>query len=116
MIFEIKPLSVNKCWAGRRFKTPEYKQFEKDLSILIKEKKLKKFKGEVEIDIFFRFKNKLSDIDNCVKPILDILVKNGIIEDDRMIRALFLFKDIAKNDSFTIYIENYDKNKTKTNR
>jgi len=27
----IKPLSVNQCWQGKRFKTPLYKKFEKIL-------------------------------------------------------------------------------------
>ena len=31
MIVNIKPLSVNQAWAGRRFKTPKYKAFEKEM-------------------------------------------------------------------------------------
>ena len=30
-LVHIKPLSVNQAWKGRRFKTNDYKQYEKDL-------------------------------------------------------------------------------------
>jgi len=106
MIFFIKPLSVNKAWQGKRFKTSEYKQFEKDFSMLIKAQKMKKHLGCVRIDIGFSFKNSLSDIDNCLKPIFDVLVKNEIIKDDRFIVRLNVSKSISKNDFF--YIEIYD--------
>jgi hypothetical protein len=32
---KIKPLSVNKAWQGKRFKTNEYKQYEKEVSLLL---------------------------------------------------------------------------------
>lgn len=106
MVFGIKPLSINKAFQGRRFKTQDYKQFEKDFSTLIKYQKMKKFKGSVKIEIGFGFKNKLSDIDNCLKPIFDVLVKNKIIEDDRFINELYVKKSISAEDYFYIEIEN----------
>jgi len=36
----IKPLSVNDCWQGRRFKTKEYKAYEKEMKLMIKKQKM----------------------------------------------------------------------------
>ena len=33
-----KPLSVNTCWQGKRFKTPLYKEYEKEILELLPEK------------------------------------------------------------------------------
>ena len=90
----IKILSVNKCWQGRRFKTKEYDLYEKELAILLP-RKLKIPEGEIEIDITFGLSNKLSDIDNGIKPLLDILQKvYGF--NDRMVYRLVVNKKIIK--------------------
>ena len=33
--YKIKPLSVNKAWAGKRFKTEDYKSYEKELLLAL---------------------------------------------------------------------------------
>ena len=78
MRIEIKPLSVNKCWQGRRFKTPEYKDYELSVCLLLvpkekKEKALRVPKGKLKVDYVFGLSSKNADIDNCVKPLTDIL-------------------------------------------
>ncbi len=95
---EVKPLSINKAWRGRKFKTPEYIQFEKDCSYYLRNKKM--IKGYVEIDYKFLLKNaKMTDVDNCVKTTQDQLVKAGIIEDDRKIKRFVAEKfQLDKND------------------
>lgn len=94
---ETKPLSVNKCWQGRRFKTKDYIDYEQEILLLLP--KNVKIKGEFEIDITFYFKNySRTDIDNCVKPFLDILTKSGIIEDDRKCTRLQVFKEKSDRD------------------
>ena len=75
-VFNIKPISINKCFQGRRFKTPEYKQYERDLHLLGGH--FKAIRGDVEVIIEWYLKNdKMTDIDNPVKPILDFLTKAG---------------------------------------
>jgi len=69
----IKPLSVNNAWQGRRFKTDNYKQYEEELFLLLPKVKIPK--GKLKLNIIISFKNKLSDIDNPIKPFLDILQK-----------------------------------------
>lgn len=100
----LKPLSVNNAWQGKRFKTPEYNKFERDYLLMmpnmhIPEEKLK-------IDIEYGFSNTLSDIDNPTKLILDILQKRYGF-NDKMIYELNLKKEIVKKgkEYFSFCIE-----------
>ena len=73
MKIDIKPLSVNKCWKGRRFKTSEYKKYEKDVRSLLGS--LKMPSAPYKVFYTFGFSSASSDIDNPVKPFQDILSK-----------------------------------------
>lgn len=102
-----KPLSVNKCWQGRRFKTKDYKKYEEELLLTLKKEPM--IRGYVEVVLEFRLKNdKRSDVDNFVKPLLDIIVKKGLIEDDRFIRHLDIYKFPAEKDSVNIVINKWE--------
>lgn len=91
---EIKPLSVNQAWQGKRFKTPKYKAYQKE--ILLKLPKIKKdLTGKLQVNIIYGFSSKLSDIDNPCKLILDCLCKKYGF-DDRQIYRLFQEKEIVK--------------------
>ena len=69
-----KPLSVNRCWQGRRFKTPEYKAYEEEVMY-----KLPPLSIDPRLDyrllIEVGVSSALADLDNVVKPFLDILQK-----------------------------------------
>lgn len=85
IVIPIKPISANVAWSGRRFKSKTYKQFESDVSKLLPFCK-NTIKGEVEVSYVFHIKNyKMTDVDNCIKQIQDLIVKRGYIEDDRKI-------------------------------
>jgi Holliday junction resolvase RusA-like endonuclease len=73
MKINIKPLSVNECWQGRRFKTKKYKAYESEL--LLKLKPLTVPDGELSLNITVGLSNALADIDNILKPFIDILQK-----------------------------------------
>lgn len=106
IIIPLKPLSVNAVWQGRRFKTPAYLKYEKDCKWFMEGDKIN---GEVEIKIKFYINNySCSDIDNFAKPILDIMVKSGLIEDDRMVKRLVLEKYKNKKESMEILISKYN--------
>lgn len=93
MLIKIKPLSINKCWQGKRFKTKVYKSYETEL--LLKLKNIKISSGKLKLIITFGFSNKLSDIDNGLKPFIDILQKKYKF-NDRMIYELIVIKEIVK--------------------
>lgn len=113
MLIKIKPLSINKAFQGRRFHTKEHKQYIEDMLWLLKGYKGLKTKELYKIDIIFTFKNKASDISNCIKIFEDCLVKSGIVRDDRDCYEMTLHKKIGKDESITFNIENYDKSKQK---
>lgn len=69
---KIKPLSINCAFQGRRFKTPAYKKFERDLMFLIPVPK-KPIPEMLRIEYFFGFSSPLADLDNPVKMVTDCL-------------------------------------------
>ena len=102
MKINIKPLSVNQCWRGRRFKTSKYTAYEKEL--FFKLKTLKIPNPPLKVNVIYGFSSKLSDVDNPCKPFLDILQKKYGF-DDRDIFELFQRKVIVKKGSEFIEFE-----------
>lgn len=88
----IKALSVNACWRGRRFKTPEYTIYEKELSYELPELVIPEGKLSVKLEI--GYSSIASDIDNFIKPFLDILQKKYLF-NDKMIYKLEVSKVIV---------------------
>lgn len=89
---QIKPLSVNECWQGKKFKTPAYNRYENAVLLLLPKAEI----SNVErIFIEFGVSSKLADIDNPVKPILDILQKKYGF-NDRDIFELTVKKVLTK--------------------
>ena len=62
-----KPLSVNACWQGKRFKTPEYKAYEKEILLLLPNK-YEIPEGDLQVRYEFGL-NTMADWDNPVKPL-----------------------------------------------
>jgi len=94
MKIEIKPLSVNQCWAGRRFKTPKYKNFEKEVLLLLPNN-YKVPLGALKITLKWGFSSKLADWDNPIKPFQDILQQKYNFNDSRIVKAT-VEKEIVK--------------------
>lgn len=91
-----KPLSVNECWQGKRFKTVEYKKYERDLLLMLPKKTFKFDKFSIEIE--FGFSTILADIDNPLKPFIDILQKKYTI-NDRDVYSLSVSKKVVPKGS-----------------
>lgn len=104
----IKPLSVNECWKGRRFKTNEYKQYEKDVLLMLP--KINICDAPYKITIEFAFSSTLADIDNPLKPFLDILQKKYNINDRDVYELNVIKTIITKGKEFIEFnIESYGK-------
>lgn len=99
---EIVPISANKAWKGKRFKTDDYKWFE--LEMLAKLPKIAIGIPPYIVKLQFGFSNKLSDIDNPVKMTLDCMVKKYGF-DDRDIYRLDIEKFIVPKGSEYIKFE-----------
>lgn len=95
---EIKPLSVNEIWKGKRFKTDKYLIYERNLLLLLPDCKIEN--KPLKLSLYFGFSSLLSDIDNPVKPFIDVLQKKYGI-NDKLIYELHIKKVIVpKGDEF----------------
>jgi len=93
MKINIKPLSVNECWMGKRFKTKSYQKYEKDLLFLLP--KIKLPEAPYEVYFKFYFSNSGSDLDNPVKPAMDILQKKYSF-NDKLVYKMTVEKALVK--------------------
>jgi len=102
-----KPMSVNDCWQGRRFKTIEYKNYETELLYGLPGQKLPPPPYSIYFE--FGFSNSKSDWDNPVKPLQDILQKKYGFNDSDVVRAVVVKKKVKKGDEyFIVRMDSYD--------
>ena len=90
----IKALSTNQLWTGRRFKTDKYKGYEKELFYLLPKMKIPD-KTPLYLKIKTGFSNRNSDLSNMLKSFEDILCKKYGINDKWNFKIL-LEKEIVK--------------------
>jgi len=95
---DIKPLSVNQCWKGRRFKTDEYKSYEKALLLLLPKADIPE--GNLSVFLEFGFSNKCSDIDNPVKAFVDILQKRYGFNDSKVYKLEVIKVIVEKKQEY----------------
>ena len=98
---KIKPISVNDCWQGRRFKTDKYKDYEKELLIMLPNIDVPE--GKIELDIEFGFSSRASDIDNPLKPFIDILQKKYEFNDKNIFQLNVKKKICRKGAEYVIF-------------
>lgn len=79
----VKPLSMNQAYMGRKRKTVLYKRYEKALLALLPAMHVPEV-GELVLHIRADFSNKRMDIDNCLKPFIDILQMQYNFNDNRI--------------------------------
>ena len=105
------PLSVNKVWQGRRFKTQLYEDYETILLALLPKSEIPE--GELQLVINFHVYSKLADLDNFLKPFIDILQKKYLFDDKRIKQIIATKKQSIKGQEvieFKInpYVEVYN--------
>lgn len=105
----LKPMSINVAWQGRRYKTKDYKAYERAFFYSTKPPK-EKIDGEVAVlyVLYLRYYGR-TDVGNLEKPLSDLLVKRGFIEDDRFIKYLQLIKVRSKEEKMAVFIEPFSK-------
>jgi len=102
-IIKIKPLSVNDAWKGRRFKTDKYKNFEKAVLYMLP-RNLYVPEGDFFVFLEWGMSSKGGDLDNPIKPFLDVLQKKYKFNDNQAYQA-FIEKKIVKKGSEYIKFE-----------
>lgn len=95
----IKPLSVNSVWQGRRFKTQTYLDYEKELFYLLP-RDLKIPDGKLKLEVEVGVSSKNCDVDNFLKPLIDILSKKYQFNDKNIYQIIIKKNDIKKKEEF----------------
>ena len=98
MKIDVKPLSINSAFQGRRFKTPRYKAYE--IEVMLKLPKFKIPRAPYQIYLEFGFSSKLADWDNPVKLFVDILQKKYGFDDRDIYRAVVVKTIVKKGEEF----------------
>jgi len=96
---EAKPLSVNDAWKGRRFKTDEYKAFERKILFMLP-KKIDLPPAPYELHLKWGFSSSLSDWDNPIKPFQDVLQKKYKFNDKMIKRGIVDVIEVEKGKEF----------------
>jgi len=94
----IKPLSVNNAWQGRRFATDAYKSYTK--SVLLMLPKITVPDGNLLLQVTFGLSSKNADVDNPVKCFVDCLQKKYDFNDRKIYKMIVEKIDVAKGDEF----------------
>ena len=94
----IKPLSVNAAWKGRRFKTQMYKKYWRDVQFLLPTINLPEPPYEIYLE--FGFSSKGSDIDNPEKPCMDIIADYYGFNDNLIYRKVTEKKIVPKGSEY----------------
>ena len=113
IMISAKPISVNDCWKGRRYKTKEYKRYERTMLMLLP--KISIPEGKLNLVLNFGFSSKGSDLDNPVKPFIDILQKKYGFNDNQIYRAEITKEIVKKGDEYVSFnVTKWDENDAST--
>lgn len=103
---DIKPFSVNSAWKGVRYRTDEYKEFKKLLTLKLKKVKIPE--GDLQIYLRFGVSTRNADWDNPIKTFQDILCDKNGINDNRIYKGTVEKVIVKKGEEFIEYkIESY---------
>ena len=97
----IKPLSVNQAWQGKRYKTNAYKKYERDCLLMLPKLILPKAPYQINIEVAFSTIS--ADIDNVLKPMLDILQKKYNFDDKHVYRLVVEKKVVKKGNEYIAF-------------
>ena len=95
---DIKPISINKAYRGRRFATQELKQFKRDVSLLLP--KIKIPDGKLTASYRFGFSSKASDVDNGIKGFQDCIAEHYGFNDKKIYKLIVEKIDVEKGQEY----------------
>lgn len=96
----VKPLSVNEAWQGRRFKSKKYTEYEKYMLSVLPNTKVSWADIKIELTLYVGFSNVAADLDNAVKPLVDILQKKYKFNDKNIYRLVVEKQIVKKGKEF----------------
>ena len=117
---DIKPLSVNKAYRGRRFASADLKSFKQELFVLLNmdskvgmnsKNGLVIPKGKLQVKYEFGCSSKGSDGDNLIKAFQDCLTEFYRFNDNKIYKWIVEKVDIKKGQEYIKFdIKSYEKN------
>ena len=78
----VKPMSQNKAFLGRKTKSKEYRVYEGNVMELLPPLDVPEGQLKLTLDVYYS--NRAADIDNCLKPFIDILQKEYGFNDNKI--------------------------------
>ena len=100
---DIKPMSVNEAWQGSRFKTPKYKAYARDLSLILPPS-VAIPAGPLQVEYEFGVSNMQADYDNPIKPFQDVLQTKYGFNDSRIMRAVIEKVKVPKGKEYIKFL------------
>lgn len=98
---KIKPLSANKMHYGRKVDTKEYRKYAEDLIQSLPDINLPD--GFLRVRILACLSSKLADLDNVIKPFLDVLQKRYQFNDRNVYRIVCEKKIVKKGEESLVF-------------
>lgn len=80
-------------------KNKKFKKYKADILMLLPPLS-QDFRGELRLDLEFGLPNKLSDIDNCIKPIQDFLQVKYKFNDRQIFELFATKKQVGKGEGY----------------
>jgi len=102
MKIDIKPLSTNEAWQGRRFKSVKYKAFEQEVLLRLPSMDIPK-NTPLCLDLTVGFSNKASDLSNALKSFEDVLCKKYEIDDRWNYKIILTKKIVKKGNEYILF-------------
>lgn len=97
-LLKIKPLSANNAFMGKKVKTADYRVFEEELLYTLP--RLVVPDGKLIFTAVVGYSYKGADIDNFLKPFIDVLQKKYDFNDSRIYRLIVDKVCVKKGDEF----------------
>jgi Holliday junction resolvase RusA-like endonuclease len=103
---DIKALSLNSAYRGRRFETPTLKKFKQDLYYSLP--RIFVYEGKLKVKYIFGVSSKNSDGDNLIKCFQDALADRYGFNDKQIYQWEVQKMDVPKGKEFIEFsIENF---------
>ena len=98
----IRPLSVNEGYTGRRWKTDAHRAWHKSVLFLLPKMELPP--PPYELYLKFGFSSQASDFDNCIKFFTDCLADKFKFNDKKIRRAIIDIEIVPKGKEFIEFL------------
>jgi hypothetical protein len=98
----IKPLSINEAYKGYRIRTNKYNSYIKHVMLLLPHIDMIP-ESDIKLNIEFGFSHAGSDIDNGLKPFIDILQKKYEFNDKNIIELFVRKTKVSKGSEYILF-------------